>query len=175
MPELPATHHEQDLPAVKAEKQVNMAEAGGPRSAEPGNESTPIIAPESLGEPPHDAIQETVSKALQPSAEPLEASAGHTAPTYEDTGGLSKESTEDIEGPVAGIRHVADVGSEHERHEGSEKAESETQPETIVTLMEKLPAEEAGQLRQQWEALRAAVEGLKHVERFAVVTVAYRK
>ena len=75
----------------------------------------------------------------------------------------------------AGTRHVADVGTEKESPEGSEEPDREQQPEKVVTLMEKLSAGEAGQLKQQWETLKAEVESLKHVETFSVVTIAYRR
>lgn len=89
---------------------------------------------------------------------------------------MSKPLAEDLDAPLdAGNRHAADEGSEEESREGSAKADSEKQAERVATLMEKLPAGDAEKLKQQWDALKSAIERLKHVERFSVVTIAYRK
>lgn len=173
-PDLPAIHSKQNiLPAAKLVEEASIAEPSTALTTAPQIRSSPDIATADSDRPALDPSLEPASALSQPSAD---ASAIHERPMTEDDGGRLRHSAEQpVEPLAAGMRHVADEGAEQESQEGSERAESEKLPEKVATLMEKLPAEEGEQLKQQWEALRSAVERLKHVERLSVVSIAYRK
>lgn len=67
------------------------------------------------------------------------------------------------------IRHQAEE-DEPESREPSEKPVIEEK-----SLIEKMPADQAEQLRQQWDSLRERVQALRHVESYSVVSIAYRR
>lgn len=61
-----------------------------------------------------------------------------------------------------------------EKDQASREASEQPQIKE-ASLAERMPPEQAGELRLQWEALTADVEAISSVETFTVVSIAYRR
>lgn len=86
------------------------------------------------------------------------------------------EAGEDAKPSKSGIRHLAEDQQEEEADgDGQAKLEDTPAVADTVRLAAKLPAEEAGQLKSQWEGLKAAVESLHPVESFSIISISYRR
>ncbi len=158
---------------IKTEEQHGPLEKGLPPLAVLGDSSRSDVAPQASRSPiPKSPPQEGASNPLPE----VQASKSPSALKSADRDHQSKSSAEDHKpSSAAGIRHIAYEGAEGKSQEGSANVESVETPENVPSLAEKLPTEASQQLKEQWEAIKAAVERLKHVESFSVVTIVYRK